>query len=61
MKISGYINPCSSRNIKQDALSKIETALSRASKARKAENVNKIFKAFEWRNLLYNGYFSNYW
>ncbi len=36
--VSGYIYPCFSKTMKDDALSKIETALSRAEKAYEAED-----------------------
>ena len=58
--ISGYIYPCSTDAKKSDALSKLETALVRAQKARDAEEAEKIRDAFYWWNLVFNGYFPSY-
>jgi len=60
MEISGYIQPCSTEAKKRDALSKLQTALSRAKKAREAEKAEKIADAFYWWNLLFDGYFPAY-
>jgi len=51
--ISGYISPCPTDAKKADALSKLDTAFTRAEKAREAEKADKISKAFEWWNLVY--------
>lgn len=58
--ISGYIQPCASDSKKITALSKIETALTRASKAVTAENKSEISDAFYWWNLVYNENFPSY-
>lgn len=60
MGISGYIYPCSTDAKKSDALSKLETALVRAQKARDAEEAEKIHDAFYWWNLVFNGHFPSY-
>ncbi len=51
--ISGYISPCSSDTKKSDALSKLETAFTRAEKAREAEKSEKISEAFDWWDLVF--------
>jgi hypothetical protein len=58
--VSGYIYPCFSEAMKDDALSKIDTALSRAEKAGEAENDDEIQDAFYWWNLLFNDEFPVY-
>ena len=60
MGISGYIYPCSTEAKKSDALSKVETALKRAEKAREAEDNDNIEDAFYWWNLVFGGYFPAY-
>ena len=60
MGISGYIYSCSTDAKKSDALSKLETALVRAQKARDAEEAEKIRDAFYWWNLVFNGHFPSY-
>ena len=58
--ISGYISPCSSDTKKSDALSKLETAFTRAEKAREAERAEKISEAFDWWNLVFAMKFPSY-
>jgi hypothetical protein len=58
--ISGYIYPCKTETKKTDALSKLNTALSRAEKARDAEGNNNIKDAFYWWNMFFNGNFPSY-
>lgn len=58
--ISGYIYPCFSDTMKKDALSKIDTALSRAEKAREAEVNGNIKDSFYWWDLLFDGEFPSY-
>jgi hypothetical protein len=60
MGISGYIYPCYSDAMKRDALSKIDTALGRAEKARDAELNGNIKAAFYWWDLLFDGKFPAY-
>ena len=59
--ISGYILPCSSDTQKDDALSKLETALTRADKAREAEKDENIKDAFYWWNLVFANKFPSYY
>ena len=58
--ISGYIYPAFSEAMKTDALSKINTALTRAEKAREAEDAGRIKDAFYWWDLVFDGYFPAY-
>ena len=59
--ISGYIPACSTDAKKQEALSKLETALTRAENARDAAYRENISKAFEWWRLVYNYEFPTYY
>ncbi|MDP9789293.1 nucleotidyltransferase domain-containing protein [Agrobacterium tumefaciens] len=59
MGIAGYIPACSDA-VKQDALSKLDTAISRAEKARDAEKDGRISQAFDYWKLVFDGYFPNY-
>ncbi|MFN8211180.1 MAG: nucleotidyltransferase domain-containing protein [Bacteroidales bacterium] len=58
--ISGLIQPCKTDLQKQDALSKLNSAFTRACKALEAEQNNKIEDAFYWWNLMYDGTFPAY-
>ena len=58
--ISGYIYSCSTDAKKSDVLSKLETALVRAQKAREAEEAEKISDAFYWWNLVFAEKFPAY-
>ncbi|PSB84361.1 nucleotidyltransferase [Photobacterium damselae subsp. damselae] len=58
--ISGLIAPCSSDSNYKDALSKLKTAVNRATKAYMAESENNTKDAFYWLNMLYNNRFTNY-
>ncbi len=60
MGISGLIYPCESDAKKADALSKIETALTRATNARVAENEKRIGEAFYWWDLVFADKFPAY-
>jgi uncharacterized protein (DUF2342 family) len=60
MGISGYVQPCLTSTQKEDALSKLKTAVSRVEKARYAEFKEKISDAFDWWNLVFDGYFPSY-
>ena len=60
MGISGYVAPCSSDAKKTDALSKLETALARAQKARVAETAGRTKDAFSWWDLVFAGHFPAY-
>ncbi len=56
----GRIYACSSAANKQDALSKLDTAISRAQKARDAENDDRIKDAFDWWDQVFYGHFPSY-
>ncbi|MCJ2127587.1 SMODS domain-containing nucleotidyltransferase [Methylobacterium sp. E-045] len=58
--ISGYIHPCTAA-VKPAALSKVETALTRAEKAMEAENKGNISDAFYWWNMVFSGKFPSYY
>jgi len=60
MGISGYVRPCTTDVKKQDAFSKLETALGRAEKAVDAEKSGKISDAYSWWDLLFNNQFPAY-
>lgn len=61
MSLAGYIYPCKSESFKQDAISKLITAASRAEKARDAEENQDTKTAFDWWRLLYNDKFPTYY
>ncbi len=61
MGISGYIPACKTDAFYKDALSKVETAASRAEKAREAAERQNIADAFYWWRLLYNDEFPTYY
>ncbi len=54
---TGRIYACSSESSKQDALSKLNTATTRARKARDAYGDDKINEAFRYLDLLFGGQF----
>ncbi len=60
MGVSGYIAPCKSDAARTDALSKLETAYTRAQNARDESAKGKISEAFDWWRLLYNYEFPTY-
>lgn len=59
--VSGYIYPCKTQNQADEAWSKLQTAATRADKARAAEESVKIDDAFYWWRLLYNQGFPTYY
>ena len=61
MGISGYIGACASDVAKVEALSKLETALARAEKARAAAEAGKISEAFDWWRLVFSDVFPTYY
>jgi hypothetical protein len=61
MGISGLIPACKTEIKKLDALSKLETAATRAEKARDASSNGKLSEAFDWWRLLYNNEFPTYY
>jgi hypothetical protein len=60
MGISGYISPCSTEAKKDEALSKLQTALKRAEYARSEESANRIPDAFYWWNMVFANQFPAY-
>lgn len=58
--ISGFIYPCATEAKKTDALSKLNTALTRAQKARESEVAGKTAEAFTWWDLVFAGKFPAY-
>lgn len=61
MGISGYISPCKSEAQHADALSKLQTAVTRAVNAREAEKAGDTAGAFYWWNLLFDDAFPSYY
>jgi hypothetical protein len=61
MGISGYIPACSTDVKRQDALSKLERAYTRAVKAREAAEKENVLEAFDYWRLLYNDEFPTYY
>jgi len=61
MGVAGYITPCKTSAHKTDALSKLNTAATRAENAVDAEVSNDTKSAFAWWQLLYNDKFADYY
>jgi hypothetical protein len=61
MGVSGYISACKTPLLKADALSKLDTAATRAEKAREAATKEKFSEAFDYWRLLYNDEFPTYY
>jgi len=61
MGISGYIPACKTDALHQDAMSKLETAATRAEKAREAAGKGDISDSFDWWRLVYNNEFPTYY
>ena len=61
MGVSGFIYACKTESQRVDALSKLETGLSRANNARDASDKGNISDAFDWWRLLYNYEFPTYY
>ncbi len=61
MGVSGYITACKTDALKEEALSKLDTAVTRAEKARSAALAGNISDAFEQWRLLYNYEFPTYY
>ena len=59
--VGGYIQACKSEADKKDAMSKLNTAYTRAVKAWDAESAEKISDAFDWWNLVFNNKFPSYY
>lgn len=61
MGVSGYIEACRTELQRADALSRLETAVIRAEKAREAADKNNVEDAFYWWRLLFNYEFPTYY
>lgn len=61
MSISGYIHACKSDAQKEDAISKLSTAYSRAQKALECESNEDAKSAFSWWQLLFSDKFPDYY
>lgn len=61
MGFSGYIAACKTEAMRQDALSKLNTAAVRADKAVAARLNGHVDDAFEWWRLLYGSNFPTYY
>ena len=61
MGVSGYICACTTQAKLDDAFSKLETAYTRAEKARDASRRENISEAFDYWRLLYNYEFPSYY
>lgn len=61
MGISGSIAACTDETAKQDALTKLGRAVTRAVNARDAERADKISEAFDRWNKVYNNEFPGYY
>lgn len=59
--VGGYILGCKSEVAKKDALSKLNTACTRADKARDNEDNDNIKNAFYWWNLIFDDRFPSYY
>lgn len=58
--ISGLVHACSSDAKKENALSKLKTAMTRAQKACDATDANETQDAFFWWDMVFSGNFPNY-
>lgn len=61
MGISGYIPACKSSAAKIDALSKLDTAATRAENASESAAKGNIAEAFKWWRLVYDNAFPTYY
>jgi hypothetical protein len=61
MGVSGYIPACKTKALKDDAFSKLQTAATRAEKAREAAAKENFQEAFDYWRLLYNNEFPTYY
>lgn len=61
MGVSGNIPACKTELKRRDALSKLDTAYTRATKAVQAEHDEKIKHTFAMWNLLFDGHFPSYY
>lgn len=61
MGVSGLIPACKSDTDKETAISKLNTAVTRAEKAREAADNDNISDAFDWWQKVYDNKFPNYY
>lgn len=61
MGVSGYIHACKTAAFEKDALSKLDTAVARATKARELTEKGYISQAFDYWRLLFNDEFPTYY
>lgn len=61
MGVAGYIRPCSSESNFDSALSKLNTAVTRAKNANAAKKSDDIREAFEWWDKFYAYEFPSYY
>lgn len=61
MGFSGYVQACKTDVQREDALSKLNTAVVRAEKARRAAADGKTSDAFSWWRILYDDAFPTYY
>lgn len=61
MGVSGYISACKTQALWEDAMSKLDTAATRAEKAREEAENGNIADAFEWWRKLFNNEFPSYY
>jgi len=61
MGVSGMISACKTSAARDDALSKLSTAVIRAEKARESSAHGDTSEAFDWWRLLYNYEFPTYY
>lgn len=59
--ISGLISACPSAAKREDALSKLASALTRSEKARDAERAGNTSDAFDWWRMVYDQQFPTYY
>jgi hypothetical protein len=58
--VSGYIPACKTEAMKDEAISKLTTAATRAEKAREAASRGDVSGAFDWWGLVYDNHFPTY-
>jgi hypothetical protein len=61
MGVSGLVQPCATEPQRDDALSKLATAVTRAEKAWAAEESWDIKSAFDWWDMFFGGNFPSYY
>lgn len=61
MGVSGFIPACKTEAKREDAMSKLKTAATRAEKARDSEAAGNTSEAFDWWRLLYGDRFPSYY